>query len=133
MQTRPSRPHQNKRNDPLLRIVLIWWQNVLNIINNVLMQISVPAEDESQQSAASTHALRGSSTFISTHAPSRPALSYPLQALEAKHKQPNLKQQRSIHNPNISTKATYNQNNLHKQEKKANTPKSQHTFVEAVP
>jgi hypothetical protein len=69
-----------------------------------------------------------------THAPSGPALSYPLQVLQAKHKQPKLhKQQRSIHIPNISTKATNNQNNLHKPENKANTPKSQHTFIEAIP
>jgi hypothetical protein len=68
------------------------------------------------------------------HAPSEPALSYPLQALKAKHKQPKLhKQQRNKHNPNISTKAINNQNNLHKQEKKANTPKSQCTFNEAIP
>jgi hypothetical protein len=43
------------------------------------------------------------------------------------------KQQRSIHSPNISTKATNNQNNLHKQENKTNTPKSQYTFVKAIP
>jgi hypothetical protein len=102
MQTRPSRPHQNKRNDPLLRIILIRWQNVLNIVNNVLMQISVPAEDESQQSATSTHALRGSSTFVPTHAPSGPALSYPLQALEAKHKQPNLINNKEVYTTLIS-------------------------------
>jgi hypothetical protein len=33
------------------------------------------------------HALKGSSTFVPTHAPSGPTLSYPLQALQAKHKQ----------------------------------------------
>jgi hypothetical protein len=37
-----------------------------------------------------------------------------------------------MHNHNISTKATNNQNKLHKQENKANTPKSQYTFVEAI-
>jgi iron only hydrogenase large subunit-like protein len=39
----------------------------------------------------------------------------------------------SIHNANISIKATNNQNNLHKQENKPNTPKSQHIFVEVIP
>jgi hypothetical protein len=60
-----------------------------------------------------------------THAPSELALSYSLQAIQAKHEQPKLhKQQKSIHHPNISTKDINNQNKLHKQEKKANTPKS---------
>jgi hypothetical protein len=100
---------------------------------NDLMQVSVPAEDGSQQSASYTHALKGSSTFVPTHAPSTPSHSYPLQVLQAKHKQPNfIKNKESICSPNISTKATNNQNNPHKQENKANTPKSQHTFVEAI-
>jgi hypothetical protein len=39
-----------------------------------LMQVDVPAEDGSQQLAIFTYALKGSSTFISTHAPNRLAL-----------------------------------------------------------
>jgi transposase len=53
------------------------------------MQVSVHAENRSQQLATFTHALRGSSTFMPTHAPRKSALSYILQALQAKHKQPN--------------------------------------------
>jgi hypothetical protein len=48
MKARPSRPHQNKRNDLLLRIVQIQWQNALNIVTNVLTQVSVPTDDGSQ-------------------------------------------------------------------------------------
>jgi hypothetical protein len=69
---------------------------------------------------------------VPTHSPNELALSYPLQALQAKHKQPKShKQQRRTHSLNISTKVTNNQNKPHKQENKANTPKSQHTFIEA--
>jgi hypothetical protein len=75
-----------KENDPLLQIVRIRWQNALNTVTNILTQVSVPIEDGSQQSATFTHALKGSNTFIPTHAHTRPALSYPLQALQAKHK-----------------------------------------------
>jgi hypothetical protein len=71
------------------------------------------------------HALKGSNNFMPTHSPSGPALSCPLRALQAKNKQPKShKQQRSIHSPNISTKATNNENIVHKQENKANTLKS---------
>jgi hypothetical protein len=38
---------KTKENDPLLWIVRIRWQNILNIITNVLTQVSVPTEDES--------------------------------------------------------------------------------------
>jgi hypothetical protein len=55
-------------------------------ITNDLAHVSVPIEDGSQQSTTFTHALRGSSTCMSTHAPSGPALSYPLHVLQAKHK-----------------------------------------------
>jgi hypothetical protein len=49
MQPRPNRPHQNKRNDPLLRIVQTrWWQKARNIVANVLAQVSVPTENGSQ-------------------------------------------------------------------------------------
>jgi hypothetical protein len=88
MQTRSNRPHKTKENDPLLRILQIRWQNALNTITNILTHVSVPGEDGSQQSATFTHALKGSSTFVTTHAPSGPALLYPLQALQAKHQQP---------------------------------------------
>jgi hypothetical protein len=69
---------KTKENDLLLRIVRIWCQKALNIVSNVLTQVSIPTEDGSQQSATFTHALKGSSTFMPTHAPSRPALSYQL-------------------------------------------------------
>jgi hypothetical protein len=52
-----------------------------NIITNDLMHVSVPVEDGSQQSATFTHALRGFSTFMPTHAPSGPVLLYPPQYL----------------------------------------------------
>jgi hypothetical protein len=48
MQTQPNRHHQNKRNDPLLRVIRIRWQNALNTITIILMQVSVPTEDGSQ-------------------------------------------------------------------------------------
>jgi hypothetical protein len=57
-------------------------------VTNDLTQVSVHAEDGSQQSATFTHALRGSNTFMPTHAPSRPVLVHPLQCPTAKHKQP---------------------------------------------
>jgi hypothetical protein len=57
-------------------------------VSIILTKVSVPAEEGSQQSATFTHVLRGSSTFVPTHAPSGPVLSYPLQALQATHKQP---------------------------------------------
>jgi hypothetical protein len=47
-------------------------------VTNDLAQVSVPAENGSQHLATLTHALRGSSTFVSTHAPSGP--------VQAKHK-----------------------------------------------
>jgi hypothetical protein len=53
-----------------------------------LTQVSVPTEEVSQQSATFTHALRGSSTFVPTYAPSGPVLAYLLQCPTAKHKQP---------------------------------------------
>jgi hypothetical protein len=56
---------------------------------NDLIQVSVPAEDGSQQLATFTQALRRSSTFVPTHAPSGLVLSYPLQVLQGKQKQPN--------------------------------------------
>jgi hypothetical protein len=55
-------------------------------VTNDLMQVSVPIEDRSQQSATFTHALKASSTFMPTHAPSGPAFACPLQVLQAKHK-----------------------------------------------
>jgi hypothetical protein len=47
-----------------------------NIIANDLTHISVPVEDGSQYSTTFTNALRGSSTFMPTHTPSRLVLSY---------------------------------------------------------
>jgi hypothetical protein len=129
MQTRPSHPHKNKRNDPLLRNIWKRWQNALNTITNILEQVSVPVENGSQQSTIFKHVLRGSSTFVPTHAPSGPEISYLIQVLQAKHKQ----QKKASTSPNSSTKATNNQNKLYNQEKKANTPKSQYTFVKAIP
>jgi hypothetical protein len=55
-------------------------------ITNDLVCVIVLVEDGSQQSATFTHAFKGSRTFMPTHIPSGPALSYPLQALQAKHK-----------------------------------------------
>jgi hypothetical protein len=48
MQTRPNHPHQNKRNDPLLRTIRTRRQNTLNTIANVLVQVSVLAENGSE-------------------------------------------------------------------------------------
>jgi hypothetical protein len=50
-------------------------------ISIVLMQVSVPKEDGSQQSVTFTHALKGSIIFVPTPVPSGPALSCPLQVL----------------------------------------------------
>jgi hypothetical protein len=52
--------------------------NALTSISNDLMHVSVPTEDGSQRSATFTHAIRGSSIFVPTHALSEPVLSYPL-------------------------------------------------------
>jgi hypothetical protein len=82
-------------------------------VSNVLMQVNILAEDGSQQLITFTHALKGSNTFMPTHAPSGPVLTYPLQVLKTTHKQPKShKQERSIHSPNRSTKATNNQNKI---------------------
>jgi hypothetical protein len=51
-------PTKTKENDPLLRIIWTRWQNALNTITNILTQVSVPAEDGSQQSTTFTHAIR---------------------------------------------------------------------------
>jgi hypothetical protein len=51
--------------------------------------VSVPTKEGSQQSVTFTHVLSGSSTFVSTHAPSGPVLLYPLHVLQATHKQQN--------------------------------------------
>jgi hypothetical protein len=95
-------------------------------------QVSIPTEDGSQRLPTFTHAIKGSITFMPTHAPNGPALLCPLQVLQAHNKQPNfINNKESIHNPNISTKVTNNQNNPQKQKKnKTNTP--QYTFIEAV-
>jgi uncharacterized membrane protein len=79
--------NKTKEDNPLLRIIQIQWQNALNTVTNILMQVNIPAKDGSQQSAIFTHALKVSSTFVPIHAHSGQALSYPLQALQAKHKQ----------------------------------------------
>jgi hypothetical protein len=54
--------------------------------------------------------------------------SYKLSTNTKPHKQ----QKKSSTSPNSSTKATNNQNKLHKQEKKVNTPKPHHTFIDAI-
>jgi hypothetical protein len=54
-------------------------KSALTNVANDLTHVSVPTEDGSQQSATFTHSLRGSSTFVPSHAPSGPVLSYPLQ------------------------------------------------------
>jgi hypothetical protein len=90
MQTQPNRPQQNKRNDLLLWIVRIRWQNTLNTVSNILTQVRVPAKDESQQPATFTHALMGSNTFDPIHAPSKLALSWPLQAYKLSTNNQNL-------------------------------------------
>jgi hypothetical protein len=46
-------------------------QALSNIISNDLTHVSVPAEDIK-------HALKGSNTFVPTHAPSGPALACPI-------------------------------------------------------
>jgi hypothetical protein len=46
MHTQPNRPHQNKRNDQLLQIVWIRWQNTLNTRFYHSNGVSVPTEDE---------------------------------------------------------------------------------------
>jgi hypothetical protein len=54
-----------------------------------LTQVSVPTEDGSQQLATFTHVLKGSKSYVPTHAPSGLVLSCPLQVLQAKHKHKN--------------------------------------------
>jgi hypothetical protein len=90
-------------------------QTLSNNVANNLTHVSVPAEDIK-------HGLKGSSTFVPTHAPSRPALAYPsmpimdqyfhthFNVLQAKHKQPNfINNKKAYTGPNSSTKATNNQ------------------------
>jgi hypothetical protein len=85
-------------------------KSALTNVYNDLTHVSVPVEDESQQSATFTHAHKG------------PALSCPLMSLadqyfrthfnvlQDKHKQPNfINNKEGIHNSNSSTKATNNQ------------------------
>jgi hypothetical protein len=71
---------------------------------------------------------------VPTYAPSGPALSYPLQPLQAKHKQSNLINNNEAYTALMSLlKQQTTKISLIKQEKKAITPKSQHTFIEVVP
>jgi hypothetical protein len=67
-----------------------------------LTQVSIPAEDGSQQSAIFTHDVKGSSTFVPTHAPSRPALSYPLQVLQVSTNNQNLIDNKEVYTTLIS-------------------------------
>jgi hypothetical protein len=114
MQTRCNHPLQNKRNDLLLRTIRTRRQNTLNTIANVLVQVSVlscplmPLVDQ----------------HFRTH-----FKSYKLRTNTKPHKQ----QKKVSTSLNSSTKATNNQNKLHKMEKKANTLKLHHTFIEAIP
>jgi hypothetical protein len=86
-----------------------------NNITKDLMHVTVPADDIK-------HALKGSNTFVPTHAPSGPALACPVMpnmdqyfhthfnVLQAKHKQPNFINNKEAHtSPNSSTKAINNQ------------------------
>jgi len=91
--TRPNRPHQNKETIRYCEPFGYGGQNALNTVAIVLTHVSVPAENGSQQSSTFTHALKGTSTYVPTHAPSGPALSCPPQFLQATHKQPNLQKQ----------------------------------------
>jgi hypothetical protein len=58
-------------------------------VSIILTQVSVPADDGSQQLGIFTHALKGSRTCVPTHALSGPALSCQLQVLQVKHKHQN--------------------------------------------
>jgi hypothetical protein len=49
---------KTKENDPVLRIVRIWWQNALNTITNDLMQVSIPAEEDHNSHQPSHMRLR---------------------------------------------------------------------------
>jgi hypothetical protein len=93
-----------------MRIIRIRWQNALNTITNILTQVSVPVENESQQSTTFTHALKGL------------ALAFPIMPLADQHfrahfesyklstnNQIFINNKESIHCANISTKITNNQ------------------------
>ncbi len=89
MHTRPNRPHQNKRKQFTTANHSDMVANDLNVVSNVLTQVSVPTKDESELSTTFTHTLKGSSTYVPTHAPSRPALSCLLEYPTTKHKNQN--------------------------------------------
>jgi hypothetical protein len=87
---------------------------LLSNIANDLTHVSVPLEDIK-------HVLKGSSTFVPTHAPSRPALVCPsipimdqyfcthFNVLQATQKQPNFTNNKEVYtSPNNFTKATNN-------------------------
>jgi hypothetical protein len=62
---------KTKRNDLLLQIIRIRWQNALNTVSNDLTQDSVPAEDGSNMHLRDQH-------FRAHSCPSGPALACPL-------------------------------------------------------
>jgi hypothetical protein len=69
--TRPNRPHQNKRKQPAIadRTHTVA-KALLTHVAIILTQVSVPAEDGSQQSATFTHCLKGSSPYMPNSSPS---------------------------------------------------------------
>jgi hypothetical protein len=86
-------------------------------VSIILTHVSVLAEDIK-------HILKGSSTFMPTHAPSRPALACPIMPIMDQHFRAHssptnysqttimfINNKRSIHSPNISTKASNNKIN----------------------
>jgi hypothetical protein len=89
-------------------------KSALNTISNDLMHVSVPEEDIE-------HALRGSSTFMPSHAPSKLALVCPMMPIMYQYfhahfksyklltnNQNNTTTNKSVHNPNSSIKTTNN-------------------------
>jgi hypothetical protein len=73
MQPQPNHPHQNKRQQSAIMNCSNTVAKTLSThVTNDLTQVSVPAEDESQQSATFTHALR-------------PALACPIMPLVDQH------------------------------------------------
>jgi hypothetical protein len=74
-------------------------QTLSNIVANDLTHISVPTEDIK-------HVLKGSSTFVPTHAPNGPVLACPLKPIMDEYNQNNDIKNKSKHNPNSYTKTT---------------------------
>jgi hypothetical protein len=77
--TRPNRPHQNKRNDLLLRIEHMRWQNRSQHVSIDLAKVSVPIEDGTNMPLVDQH-------FHAQSCPSWTCTFVPTQVLQTTHK-----------------------------------------------